>query len=86
MSKPCESTCPKCGCADVVRDLRPEGSYYDPGYGKPYWIKPPWVKDVHYGTWQFVVECIEHRCRGCHYEWATEPLTPTPTGPGGSNV
>ena len=74
--KPCESTCGKCGGTDVSRVLKPEGSYYDPGFSKPHWIKPPWVKDVHYGSsWQYTKEAIEHHCRTCHYEWATEPLS-----------
>ena len=74
MTKPCESTCPKCGDTNVVRELREKGSYYEVAFRKPFWIKEPWVKQVRAYTYTFERECITHHCRGCHYEWATAPL------------
>jgi hypothetical protein len=77
VEKPCDSTCSKCGSADVVRDLRAKGEYMTISFGAHRWIDKPWVKEINYSSYQFTCECIEHHCRGCHFEWCTEPLAAT---------
>ncbi len=73
-SAPCESTCSKCGGADIVRDLKAKGETYDPSFGAHHWLGKPWIKEKSHWK-EFARECIEHHCRDCHYEWCTEPLS-----------
>jgi hypothetical protein len=80
--KPCDSTCPKCGSGDIVRELRRAGETVRRFIGEdgPSWLTgTKWVKEKQYHGEVFAQECIEHHCRGCQYEWCTAPLRQTIT-------
>lgn len=77
--KPHQLPCPKCGSTDINRELFAKGERkFCPigDYGKESWLTgTKWVKSAKYGSGEeYARECIEHHCRGCQYEWCTEPL------------
>lgn len=71
MSKPCESTCQKCGGDDICLLFRPYGSSYKANeYGRGnnrFTSVSGWVVNVYR-------DHIDYTCRTCQFRWQTPPM------------
>lgn len=72
MSRPCESTCDKCGSSDISRRFYCVG---DKVIQSP--ISTGKTSEfIHRGgvAPKVLKDCIAHHCRCCGYEWDTAPM------------
>ncbi len=71
-SAPCDSTCSKCGGADIHRLYKKPGDSIkieNGGKERPFLKRSP-----HSPWWDVIEEHIIHHCRVCHFEWSTPVL------------
>jgi hypothetical protein len=71
MTKPCETPCPKCGAADIIRRFYKK----DEKLGSR-WGDPPLPGGYGTGVDHYYAsrDLIHHHCRTCQYGWVDKPL------------
>ncbi len=71
---PCALKCPKCGSDDIHREFHEKGNNWSTVLSE---VRERENALVVIDKWDGRAkrDCIIHHCRGCQYEWETEPLS-----------